>query len=174
MWSKSVLDFRPPPAAGGIFCERSIGNPALPGCQIDPIRGNPVAFQYLDRFLEDVGSYNLGVRSQGNPIAKNVGAVELASQVLVAGRAQPPQDGLGIDFNGDGRGAGFSVQSLLGIHAVPPYMHNGACETIACVVSDRNHRTGNGRFPDRLTDPAQQALVTRFVESIDARSTPFR
>ncbi|MEK0085391.1 YncE family protein [Benzoatithermus flavus] len=174
LWSKSVLDFGPPPAAGDIFCERNINNPALPGCQTDPIRGNPVAFQYLDRFLEDVGSYNLGVRGGNNPIGNNVGAVELATQVLVAGRAQPPQDGLGIDFNGDGRGVGFSVPSLLGIHAVPPYMHNGACETIACVVSDREHRTGNGRFPDRLADPAQQRLVTRFVEAIDARATPFR
>jgi YVTN family beta-propeller protein len=173
-WTKSIIDFSGPPNTRDIFCERNINNPALPGCQTDPITGNPVAAQYLDRFLEDVGSYNLGVRGQGNPIANNVGAVELATQVLVAGKAQPPQDGLGIDFNGDGKGVGFSVQSLLGIHAVPPYMHNGACETIACVVSDREHRTGNGRFPDRLATPGQQALVTRFVESIDARTTPFR
>lgn len=173
LWSKSIVDFRGVPATGDIFCERNINNPALPGCATDPIRGNPVAAQYLDRFLEDVGSYNLGVRGQGNPIANNVGAVELATQVLVGGRAQPPQDGLGIDFNGDHRGIGFSVQSLLGIHAVQPYMHNGACETLACVVGDRNHRTGNGRFPDRLANPAQQRLVTRFVESIGAGTAPF-
>jgi hypothetical protein len=53
-------------------------------------------------------------------------------------------------------------------------MHDGACETIACVVSDREHRTGNARLPDRLGDPGWQALVVRHVESIDAQTTPFR
>jgi cytochrome c peroxidase len=138
------------------------------------VLGNPVALQYLDRFLEDVGSFNLGVRGGDHPIGNNVGAVEKAAPVVVAGVSQPPQDALGIDYNADGKGVGFAVPSLLGIHAVPPYMHNGACETLACVVSDRDHRTGNGRFPDRLANPAQQALVVRFLESIDAETTPFR
>lgn len=173
LWTKSVLDFQPPPAATEISCERDLGLAQLPGCQKAPVLGNPVAFQFLDRFLEDVGSFNLGVAGQGNPLGANIGAPEKASPVVVGGVAQPPQDGLGFDWNQDGKGTGFSVQSLLGIHAAPPYGHNGACETVACVVADRKHRTGNGRFPDRLTDPAQQALVTRFVESIDAQTAPF-
>ncbi|HZN10876.1 MAG TPA: hypothetical protein VFC61_04310, partial [Blastocatellia bacterium] len=165
-------DFAPPPNVNEIFCERDIGL-GLPGCSTNPVIGNPVAFQFLDEFLEDVGSFNLGVAGQGNPIGNNIGAPELASQVVVAGRSLPPQDALGKDYNDDGKGVGFATQSLLGIHAVQPYMHNGACETIACVVSDREHRTGNGRFPDRLANPAQQALVTRFVESIDRATAPF-
>ena len=88
--------------------------------------------------------------------------------------AQAQQDGLGIDFNEDGKGVGFAVSSLLGIHAVPPYGHNGSCETVACVVADVKHRTANGTLPDRLADPGQQAKVARFVESIDARPRPFR
>ena len=52
-------------------------------------------------------------------------------------------------------------------------MHNGACESIACVVGDKKHRTGNGRFPDTLAGAANQALVVRFVESIDRATTPF-
>ena len=135
--------------------------------------GNPVAAQFLDRFLEDVGSFNLGVPDKGNPIGKNIGGSEFAAAALVAGVSQPPQDALGIDYNDDGKGEGFSVQSLLGIHAVPPYVHNGACETIACVVGDKEHRTGNGRFADKLADPAKQALVARFVEGIDAETNPF-
>ena len=88
-----------------------------------------MAVQYLNRFLKDVGSFNLGVAGQGNPIGDNIGAVEKATPALVAGVAQlPPPDALGKDFNGDGRGNGFNVQSLLGIFAVQPYMHNGACE----------------------------------------------
>ena len=64
--------------------------------------------------------------------------------------AQPPQDALGRDYNGDGKGVGYNVPSLLGINAVPPYYHNGACETLACVVGNAKHRTANGRLPDRL------------------------
>ena len=173
LWSKSVVNFTPPPSATEIFCERQVIGLPVPGCQTNPSFGNPVAFQFLNRFLEDVGSFNLGVDGKGNPIGKKIGGAELAAPVLVAGTSQPPQDALGIDYNGDGKGIGFSVISLLGTYGVQPYMHNGACESIACVVSDRKHRTGNGRFPDTLADPAKQALLTKFVESIDADTAPF-
>ena len=58
-----------------------------------------------------------------------------------------------MDYNDDvaTRRVGFGVQSLLGIYAVPPYGHNGACETIACVVGDVKHRTANGSLPDKLS-----------------------
>ena len=173
LWSKSIVDFRPPPKNTDIFCERNINNAALPGCAKDPVFGNPVAAQFLDRFLEDVGSFNLGVRGRGNPIDGNIGGAEKAAPVVVAGVLQAQQDALGIDYNNDGKGVGFSVPSLLGIFGAPPYMHNGACETIACVVADRKHRTGNGRFADGLGDPAKWALVVKFVESISTRTTPF-
>jgi hypothetical protein len=60
------------------------------------------------------------------------------------------------------------------VHAGASLPRHGACETIACVVSDREHRTGNGRLPDRLADPARPAPVVRFAESIGTRTTPFR
>lgn len=173
LWTKSVLNFTPPANADDIFCERNVGIAALPGCLTAQVTGNPVAGQYLDEFLEDVGSFNLGVAGAGNPLGNNIGAIEKAATPLVGGVAQPAQDGLGFDWNEDGKGTGFAVSSLLGIHQAPPYGHNGACETIACVVADRKHRTGNGRLPDRLADPAKQALVTRFVESIDRQTQPF-
>jgi hypothetical protein len=34
--------------------------------------------------------------------------------------AQPAQDALGIDYNGDGRRIGYKVPSLLGIFGLPP------------------------------------------------------
>ena len=175
LWSDSVKDFTSPPANARIACEVDLAAAAPPGsfCTKAPVTGTPVALQYLFGFLEDVGSFNLGVAGGGNPIGGNIGARELAAPALVAGTSQPPLDALGIDYNDDGRGTGFNVQSLLGVHAVQPYMHNGACESIACVVGDREHRTGNGRFPDTLADPARQALVVRFVESISAKTQPF-
>src|SRR4051794_24096171 len=129
---------------------------------------NPVAAQYLPRFLRDIGSYNLGVPGKGNDLGANIGGAELATPNLVNGAAQPAQDGLGLDFNGDGKGNGFNVPSLLGIFAAPPYYHNGACETLACVVGNPKHRTANGTQPDRLADPRAQALVVAFLRSLGA------
>jgi cytochrome c peroxidase len=91
----------------------------------------------------------------------------------VAGVAQTAQDGLGFDFNGDGKGNGFSVPSLLGIFASPPYYHNGACETLACVLDNFKHRTANGSLPDKLGDKSDQAKVVAFVESITGSTAPF-
>jgi hypothetical protein len=41
------------------------------------------------------------------------------------------------------------------------------------VVSDVEHRTDNGRRPDVLSNPADQALVVTFLESIDPNTIPF-
>lgn len=175
LWSKSVKDFTSPPPGNQITCEVNLAAGAPPGsfCTKAPVFGNPVGVQYLNRFLEDVGSFNLGVTGQGNPIGNNVGAVEKAAALVVAGVSQPPQDALGLDYNQDGRGEGFNVQSLLGIHAAPPYMHNGACETLACVLTDVDHRTAKGTLPDRLGNPNDRQLVVKFLESIDTDTPPF-
>jgi YVTN family beta-propeller protein len=176
-WTSSIRDFTPPPANSEIFCE-AVNTVAVtpPGCQKAPVTGNPVNTQYLDRFLRDINSFNLNVAGSGNAIPGQllIGAVEKATRTVVNGVLQAaPQDGLGKDFNQDGHGNGFSPPSLLGIYALPPYYHNGACETLACVLADVNHRTGNHKFVDVLSDPAQQALVVEFLESIDANTTPF-
>lgn len=174
LWSTSVKDFVSPPAGAEIACEVLAANaPAGSSCLTPPAFGNPVGAQYLSRFLEDVGSFNLGVPGKGNPIGLNIGAIEKAAPALAAGVSQPPQDALGIDYNGDGKGEGFNVQSLLGNHAVQPYMHNGACESLWCVVSDVKHRTANGTLPDILNTAAERANVARFLESIDDKTVPF-
>jgi hypothetical protein len=127
----------------------------------------------LNRFLRDIGSFNLGVLGQGNPLGNNIGADEKAAPTVVAGTFVPGQDALGIDYNNDGRGVGFNVPSLLGLHAVPPFMHNGAAESLAAVVSDAKHRTDNGRLADLLSNPAERAKVVAFLESIDVHTVPF-
>ncbi|HXG49026.1 MAG TPA: beta-propeller fold lactonase family protein [Methylomirabilota bacterium] len=163
-WTVSRKDFTSPPAAaeGFTLTERT-----------GTFTGNPVGVQYLNRFLRDIGSFNLGVPGQGNDLGNNVGADEVAARAVVAGVLQAPQDALGRDYNADGRGIGFNVPSLLGIHSVPPYLHNGAAESLAAIVADVKHRTDNGRRPDRLSDPADQAKVVAFLESIDVKTVPF-
>lgn len=175
LWSSSVKTFASPPAGSQIACEVNLGAAAPPGsfCLTAPTIGNPVATQYLNQFLRNVGSFNLGVPGQGNPIGLNIGADEKAAAALVGSVSQTPRDALGRDYNGDGRGIGYNVQSLLGAHMVQPYMHNGACETLDCVIGDVEHRTGNGTIPDFLNTALKRLQTRIFVESIDAQTAPF-
>jgi hypothetical protein len=130
--------------------------------------------QYLNRFLRDVGSFNIGVPGKTNDLGNDIGADEKAAAVVNAtGVLQAAQDALGIDYNGDGKGIGFNVPSLLGLQALQPYLHNGAAETLADVVSNIKHRTDNGLLPDVLSNPADQAKVVTFLESIDEQTVPF-
>ena len=175
-WTSSIRDFTPPPALTDIFCEVNAGAGAPPGCQTAPVTGNPVGAQFLDRFLRDIGSFDLNVSGSGNAISgqPQIGAVEKATRVIVGGVLQAaPQDALGKDFNGDGHGNGFSPPSLLAINQLPPYYHNGACETLACVLADVNHRTAKGTLKDVLASPANQAKVVQFLEQLDANTKPF-
>ena len=155
LWSTSaVKDFVSPTMAFSI--------------ENNPVIGNPVQTQYLNGFLRNINSFNIGVPGAGNDLGNNIGAAEKASSAINAMNVtQPPLDGLGRDYNGDGNGIGFSPQSLLGIMASPPYYHNGACETILCVLSDVQHRTGLGASPDLLSNSADRAKVAAFIESID-------
>jgi YVTN family beta-propeller protein len=163
-WTVSVKDFNSPPAGseGFAITERT-----------GTFTGNPVGVQYLNRFLRDIGSFNIGVPGQGNPLGNNIGADEKAAPTVVTNTFVPGQDALGIDYNSDGRGIGFNVPSLLGLHAVPPFLHNGAAESLAAVVDNVKHRTDNGRFPDPLSNPTDRAKVVKFLESIDVQSVPF-
>jgi YVTN family beta-propeller protein len=161
-WTISVKDFTSPPAGAEIFTERT-----------GTFTGNPVGAQYLNHFLRDVGSFNLGVPGQNNLFPPNIGADEKAAPVVVNGTLQAAQDALGIDYNNDGRGTGFNVPSLLGIVAAPPYMHNGAAESLFAVITNSNHRTAGGTLPDNLANLADQISVFAFLETIDARTVPF-
>src|SRR5207248_11548309 len=136
-----IKDFTSPPAGATISTERT-----------GTFTGNPVGAQFLDRFLRDVGSFNLGVPGQGNDLGNNIGADEKAAPTVVTNTLVLGQDALGRDYNGDGKGIGFNVPSLLGIYGLPPYLHNGAAESLAAVVADVKHRTDDGRLPDRLSN----------------------
>jgi hypothetical protein len=163
-WTVSVKNFTSPTTAFSV----ESANPA-------PVFGNPVAVQYLNLFLRDIGSFNLGVASAlTNLSGNNIGADEKAAAAVNAtGTLQNAQDALGIDYNNDGKGTGFNVPSLLGLHALPPYYHNGAAESLAAVVANVKHRTDNGRIPDGLSNTNDQAKVVKFLESIDLGAVPF-
>jgi YVTN family beta-propeller protein len=165
-WTISRVAFTPPP---NIMTDIATETNPPP-----PAGVTPVGAQFVFGFLRDIGSYNRGVPGKGNDLGNNIGGDEKAAPGLNAqGVSQPPLDALGFDFNGDGKGSGFNVPSLLGINAVPPYYHNGACETLACVVDDPKHRTANGTIPDGLTNATDRAAVVAFLRSISAQTPPF-
>jgi YVTN family beta-propeller protein len=157
-WTNSTKDFTSPALAADVFTEADGNGATAP---------NPNGGQYLARFLRDVGSFNLNVSGQANQIGGQpaIGAVEIDT----AGR-----DALGLDYDGNGQGAGFNPPSLLGIFALQPYYHNGACETLACVVADEDHRRAGLRpgASDPLNDAGNRLLLVSFLESLDAQTTP--
>jgi len=65
---------------------------------------------------------------------------------------------------------GFNPPSLLSIFAFPPYLHNGACPTLACVLENEAHRNAGGQ--QVLDDPAARAALVQFLISIDATTEP--
>jgi hypothetical protein len=168
-------DFDSPPATTEIATEVASANPPPGGSPAPPAGVTPVGAQFLFRFVRDIGSFNLDVLGAGNPIGNNIGAVELANSVVnVAGVALPQLLALGKNHNLDKRGEGYNVPMKLGIHNSPPYLHNGACETLLCVVSDKNHRTANGKLPDVIgNDQRLQEMLATFLESIHDLTLPF-
>ena len=128
--------------------------------------------QYLNRFLEDVGSFNLGVAGGGNLIGDNIGADGEGGAGLVAGIAQPPLDALGIDYN-DGR-QGHRLQRA--VAARRP--RRAALHAQRCLRDDRLRRRRPGAphrqrpLPDLLAARPSAPVVT-FVEQIDAQTNPF-
>jgi YVTN family beta-propeller protein len=163
LFSNSIKDYVSPPAAADIGNERT-----------GMFTGNPVAAPYVFKFITNIGSFNLGVPGQGNDIGNNIGATELTTAGFNTATQQttPPFDALGRDYNGDGIGNGFTIPSMLGIDSAPPYYHNGACETLDCVLSNVRHRTstpagGPGSRPDGLTNAQDRARVIAFLRSLD-------
>lgn len=152
-WTISNKDFTSPPAGAELAVESPL------------TATNASQLQMFDRMLFEIGSFNLNVAGQNNtlPGQPEIGAVELNNGGIKA---------LGFDHNGDGKGNGYNIPSLLGIGVMPPYYHNGACETLACVLTNQKHRTGNGQFTDVLANATDQAKLVAWLETLDA-DTPF-
>jgi len=154
-WTTKIKDFVSPPAPGEIATEA-----AAPGAN---------ATQYLYRFLTDVGTFELNVPGSVNtlPGFPAIGGVETDSNGLRA---------LGYDYDGDGKGNGYNTPSLLGSFSVPPYFHNGACETFQCVLVDEKHRRAGQRAGQRDPLDAGEArdALAQYLESIDLGTQPAR
>lgn len=158
-WTVSNKDFASPPPGTEIFTE----NPPV---------ATAIGTQYLNRFLSDIGTFNVNVAGQGNilpaPFNTPVGAIEKANRANAA--SENGLDGLGKDHSGDGKGNGFNIPGLLAIWQVPPYYHNGGCETLDCVLGNPAHRTAKGAFPDVLNTAGERDAVVAFLKTLDAET----
>lgn len=96
----------------------------------------------LARFLHQVGTFD-----PANPLEKTANNQQALGQ------------------------AGFNPPSLLSIYAFSPYLHNGSCSTLDCVLANQAHRDAGG-VTGALDDPAAQAAVVKFLISIDASTEP--
>ena len=152
-WTASRKDFLSPP------------NPEEIATEVGADNANQ--FQYLSRFLNDIGSYNLNVSGNGNLISgyPAIGGIEKDNSGL---------DALGFDYNDDGKGSGYNISSILGILHTGPYYHNGACETLECVLSDKNHRrAGVDNNSDPLNRRRARKQLVEYLKSIDEKTSIF-
>jgi cytochrome c peroxidase len=152
-WTTQTKDFVSPPDPAEVATEGAIA-----GANASP---------YLYRFLTDVGTFDINVSGSENelPGYPAIGGAEKDANGLNA---------LGFDYDGDGKGSGYNTPSLLGGHALPPYFHNGACESFACVLASVPHRRAgleDGQ-PDPLDDEAARADLALYLTSIDLSSPP--
>jgi YVTN family beta-propeller protein len=176
-WTNSFKDFASPPAGTQIATEVQGVLPPPGGSPAPPAGVTPIGTQFLfiDRqgntYQQNIGSFNLGVPGKAKPVGGvEIGGFERANANNVTGDAGPLA--IGTDHNLDGRGEGYNVPSLLGIWAVQPYYHNGSCETLACVLSNVQHRTVRNTRPDVLSSPTDQAKVIAFLQALDAETAP--
>jgi hypothetical protein len=124
LWTKSVLQFTPPPPSNALVTEQ--GTAQLVGQ------------------LTQVGTFNAAKRHE-----------------LIGTGANISKQALGQ--------LGYNPPSLLGIHALGPYLHDGSLETLDQVLDNPTH-VGTSSL---LRNVKVRAALVRFLQSIDESTTPF-
>ena len=70
---------------------------------------------------------------------------------------------------------GFAPASLLSLFAFPKtFLHNGASDSLEAVLANVTHRSAGTGGVDTLSNPSDRAKLVRFLESIDASTSPIR
>jgi YVTN family beta-propeller protein len=134
-------------------CQACHGGPKWATAQVDFPRSSPFSealqlgvepqpgIPQLVRFLHDVGTYD-----PDDPGEKTANS----------------QQALG--------NLGFNPPSLLSIWAFPPYLHNGSCVALACILENETHRNAGGT--DVLDNATDREALLEFLISIDQSTEP--
>ncbi|HNM35519.1 MAG TPA: YncE family protein, partial [Anaerolineales bacterium] len=135
-------------------CQACHGGPKWSTPQVDFARVSPfpetitagkppeAPIGQLSRFLQIVGTFD-----PANPLEKNNNNQNALGQL------------------------GYNPPSLLSINAFPPYLHNGSCLTLDCVLENQTHREAGG-VTGVLDDPANREALVTFLKSIDITTEP--
>lgn len=114
------------------------------------------------RFFDPPPDSSLIASGQIVSLLRQVGTFDPAAPNEVRDNASPA---LGAD--------GFVPPSLLGAHALGPYLHNGSAQTLEDVLELVAHRSAGTAGVDGLTNGADRAALATFLRSIDTSVQPF-
>jgi YVTN family beta-propeller protein len=135
-------------------CQMCHGGKNWTSSQVDftpPPDAAEIEAAQLKNFLCDVGTFD---PTAPNELRFN-GAVQ-ANEILVA--------------NGV---LGFNIPSLLSVFAGAPYLHNGSCPDLECVMDNVKHRSAGTGGVDTLNAPGQRKKLVRFLKTIDITTPTF-
>ncbi len=135
-------------------CQLCHGGPSWTSSQVDfvpPPSATEIQDAQLKNFLCNVGTFDPSAFNE----VRFVGGTQ-ANDILVA--------------NGS---LGFNIPSLVSVFASAPYLHNGACPTLSCVLDNVTHRSAGTGGVDTLTNLADRQQLVLFLKSIDRITPPF-
>jgi YVTN family beta-propeller protein len=135
-------------------CQLCHGGPNWTSSRIDftpPPAAAEIQDAQLKNFLCDVGTFDPNAFNE----VRFIGGVQ-ANDIVVA--------------NGV---LGFNIPSLVSVFAGAPYLHNGACPTLECVLENVTHRSAGTGGGDTLQAPGHRTQLIRFLKTIDITTPPF-
>lgn len=136
-------------------CQLCHGGPSWTSSRVDFIPP-PVATEIqngqLKNFLCDVGTFDPNAFNE----VRAAGVTQVNPPILVANGA-----------------LGFNIPSLVSGFAGAPYLHNGTCPDLECVLDNVTHRSAGTGGVDTLNAPGQRKKLVRFLKSIDLTTSPF-
>jgi hypothetical protein len=136
-------------------CQKCHGGPSWTSSLVDftpPPLGEPITAGQLVNFLCDVGTFD------------HTAFNEIQAGIAAAGQA---------NLNTANGGLGFNIPSLVSVFAGAPYLHNGQCATLDCVLENVTHRSAGTNGVDTLHAPGQRKKLVTFLQSIDLTTEPF-
>lgn len=134
-------------------CQNCHGGQNWTSSRIDftppPAVGDVVGGQMVN-FLNNVGTFDPNAFNE----VRSIGATQV-NDIAVANGA-----------------LGFNNPSLLSVHAGAPYLHNGACPDLECVLANETHRSAGSNGVDTLTNAGKRKQLIQFLKSIDEDTEP--
>jgi len=136
-------------------CQQCHGGQNWTSSQVDftpPPNAAEIQAAQLKNFLCDVGTFDPNAFNE----VRAAGVTQVNPPILVA--------------NGV---LGFNIPSLLSVFVGAPYLHNGQCPDLECVLNNVTHRSAGTGGVDTLSNPKDRTKLIRFLKTIDITTSTF-